>query len=291
MSVAILTDSNCGLFTADEEKYNGLFIMPMPFMIDGENYFEGVNLSHEQFYEKLKSDAEIFTSMPAIGLVVEKWEELLKEYDQVVYIPMSSSLSMSCQTAINFSRDYEGKVLVVDNQRISVTQKQSVFDALQMAKEGKSGEEIKEYLESTKKDSSIYIMVDTLKYLKKGGRITPAAAMIGTLLKLKPVLQIQGGKLDSFAKTLNEKVARQKMIDAMKKDFETRFKDFVNNKSMKLFVAYTNCPEKAESFASQIREAFPDMEISAIDPLSLQIACHIGDGAIAIACAREYKGE
>lgn len=290
MKVAILTDSNTGLFAEDEKKYKGLYVMPMPFMIDGENYYEGINLSHEQFYEKLKGDAEIFTSMPAIGEVVDKWEELLKEYDQVVYIPMSSSLSMSCQTAINFARDYGGKVFVADNQRISVTQKQSVFDALKMAEEGKSGEEIKDYLEATKKDSSIYIMVDTLKYLKKGGRITPAAAMIGTLLKLKPVLQIQGGKLDNYAKTLNERVARQKMIDAMKKDFETRFASFVQDKSMKLFVAYTNCLDKAKDFAEQIKREIPDMEISAIASLSLQVACHIGDGAIAIACAREYRG-
>lgn len=290
MKVAILTDSDTGLFPSDEKNYEGLYVMPMPFMIDGENYFEGVNLSHEQFYEKLKGDAEIFTSMPAIGEVVDKWDELLKEYDQVVYIPMSSSLSMSCQTAINFARDYEGKVFVADNQRISVTQKQSVFDALQMVKEGKNGQEIKDYLENTKKDSSIYIMVDTLKYLKKGGRITPAAAMIGTLLKLKPVLQIQGGKLDSYAKTMNEKVARQKMIDAMKKDLETRFADFVKAGSMKLYVAYTNCLEKAQDFAEQIKREIPGLEIAAIDSLSLQIACHIGSGAIAIACAREYRG-
>ena len=203
---------------------------------------------------------------------------------------MSSSLSMSCQTAINFARDYEGKVFVADNQRISVTQRQSVFDALKMAQEGKNGQEIKDYLESTKKDSSIYIMVDTLKYLKKGGRITPAAAMIGTLLKLKPVLQIQGGKLDNYAKTLNERVARQKMIDAMKKDLETRFAQYVSDKSMKLYVAYTNCLDKAKDFAEQIKKEIPDLEISAIDSLSLQIACHIGDGAIAIACAREYRG-
>lgn len=290
MKVAILTDSNTGLFAEDEKKYKGLYVMPMPFMINGENFYEGINLTHENFYEKLKGDAEIFTSMPAIGEVVDKWEELLKEYEQVVYIPMSSSLSMSCQTAINFARDYEGKVIVVDNQRISVTQKQSVFDALKMADEGKSGEEIKEYLENTKKDSSIYIMVDTLKFLKKGGRITPAAAMIGTLLKLKPVLQIQGGKLDNYAKTLNERVARQKMIDAMKKDLETRFAQFVNEGSMKLFVAYTNCPEKAQDFAEQIRKEIPNIEISAIDSLSLQVACHIGDGSIAIASAREYRG-
>lgn len=290
MKVAILTDSNTGLFAEDEKKYNGLYVMPMPFMIDGENFYEGVNLTHENFYEKLKGDAEIFTSMPAIGEVVDKWEELLKEYEQVVYIPMSSSLSMSCQTAINFARDYEGKIIVVDNQRISVTQKQSVFDALKMAEEGKSGEDIREYLENTKKDSSIYIMVDTLKFLKKGGRITPAAAMIGTLLKLKPVLQIQGGKLDNYAKTLNERVARQKMIDAMKKDLETRFAQFVNEGSMKLFVAYTNCPEKAQDFAEQIRKEIPNIGISAIDSLSLQVACHIGDGSIAIASAREYRG-
>lgn len=288
MKVAVLTDTNAGLFAEDEKKYPGLFIMPSPFMINGENYFEGINLDDKGFYEKLKGEAEIFTSMPSIGEVLEKWEEILKEYDQLVYIPLSSSLSMSCQTAINFSHEYEGRVFVADNQRISVTQKQSVFDALKMADEGKTGEEIRDYLEQTKKDSSIYIMVDTLKYLKKGGRITPAAAMIGTLLKLKPVLQIQGGKLDNYAKTLNEKVARQKMIDAMKKDFETRFADFVSKGTMKLFVAYTDCLEKAEDFAEQVRQAFPNVEISSIDPLSLQVACHIGEGSIAIASANSY---
>lgn len=290
MKVAVLTDTNAGLFAEDEKKYQGLFIMPSPFMIDGENYFEGINLDDKGFYEKLKGEAEIFTSMPSIGEVVEKWDEILKEYDQLVYIPLSSSLSMSCQTAINFSREYEGRVFVADNQRISVTQKQSVFDALKLASEGKSGEEIRDYLEQTKKDSSIYIMVDTLKYLKKGGRITPAAAMIGSLLKLKPVLQIQGGKLDNYAKTLNEKVARQKMIDAMKKDFETRFAEFISAGTMKLFVAYTNCPEKAQDFANQVKQEFPNVEISSIDPLSLQVACHIGDGSIAIACANAYGG-
>lgn len=289
MKIAVLTDSNSGIFPEEEAQREGLFVLPMPVIIDGEENLENVSINQEQFYQKLKSGADVSTSMPAIGLVVEKWEELLKEYDQIVHIPMSSSLSMSCETALNFSKEYEGKVFVVDNQRISVTQKRSVFDALELVKEGKNGAQIKEILENAKKESSIYILVDTLKYLKKGGRITPAAAAIGTLLRIKPVLQIQGGKLDQFAKVINEKVARQKMIDAMKKDLAERFADFVEAGQMELYVAYTNCRERAEAFAEQIRAEIPFVPVTMIDPLPLSIACHIGDGAIAIACARKME--
>lgn len=289
MKIAVLTDSNSGIFPEEEAQREGLFVLPMPVIIDGEENLENVSINQEQFYQKLKSGADVSTSMPAIGLVVEKWEELLKEYDQIVHIPMSSSLSMSCEAALNFSKEYEGKVFVVDNQRISVTQKRSVFDALELVKEGKNGAQIKEILENAKKESSIYILVDTLKYLKKGGRITPAAAAIGTLLRIKPVLQIQGGKLDQFAKVMNEKVARQKMIDAMKKDLAERFADFVEAGQMELYVAYTNCRERAEAFAEQIRAEIPFVPVTMIDPLPLSIACHIGDGAIAIACARKME--
>ena len=234
----------------------------------------------------LAQDADISTSQPAIGEIVELWENLLKEYDEVVHIPMSSALSMSCETATNFAKNYQGKVQVVDNHRISVTQKQSVYDAIKLAKEGKNALEIKSILEKTKSDSSIYIMVDTLKYLKKGGRVTPAAAAIGTLLKIKPVLQIQGGKLDQYAKVMNEKVARQKMIMAIAKDLEERFANFVKNEEIELFVAYTNCRDKAEDFAKQIQEAIPNVKLTYVDPLPLSIACHIGSGALAVACAR-----
>ena len=289
MKVAVVTDSNSGITQVEAKHMEDIFVIPMPFTIDGEEYFEDITLSQEEFYEKLAQDAEISTSQPAIGSIVELWEELLKKYDQVVHIPMSSSLSMSCETATNFAKEFNGKVVVVDNQRISVTQRQAVEDAYYLAKEGKNAEEIKDYLINTKKDSSIYIMVSTLKYLKKGGRVTPAAAAIGTLLKIKPVLQIQGGKLDSFAKVMNEKVARVKMIDAIKRDFETRFKEYVDNGQMRIFVAYTKDNQKGQEFAEQIKVEFPNVPLTHVDPLSLSVSCHIGEGALAIACAKAYK--
>ena len=281
--IAVVTDSNSGITQKEAENLKDVFVVPMPFTIDGEEYFEDISLSQDEFYKKLTDNADISTSQPSIGSVTELWDNLLLKYDQIVHIPMSSSLSMTCETAKNFSKDYNGKVQVVDNQRISVTLKQSVIDALEMAREGKSAEEIKEYLENTRRDSSIYIMVNTLKYLKKGGRVTPAAAAIGTLLKIKPVLQIQGGKLDQFAKVLNEKVAKLKMINAIKKDLKDRFSQYVENNEMLLFVAYTNCKDKALVFADEIRKEIPNVPLVYVDPLSLSVACHIGDGAIAVA--------
>lgn len=286
--IAVVTDSNSGITQKEAENLKDVFVVPMPFTIDGEEYFEDISLSQDEFYKKLTDNADISTSQPSIGSVTELWDNLLLKYDQIVHIPMSSSLSMTCETAKNFSKDYNGKVQVVDNQRISVTLKQSVIDALEMAREGKSAEEIKEYLENTRRDSSIYIMVNTLKYLKKGGRVTPAAAAIGTLLKIKPVLQIQGGKLDQFAKVLNEKVAKLKMINAIKKDLKDRFSQYVENNEMLLFVAFTNCKDKALVFADEIRKEIPNVPLVYVDPLSLSVACHIGDGAIAVACARKY---
>ena len=286
--IAVVTDSNSGITQKEAENLKDVFVVPMPFTIDGEEYFEDISLSQDEFYKKLTDNADISTSQPSIGSVTELWDNLLLKYDQIVHIPMSSSLSMTCETAKNFSKDYNDKVQVVDNQRISVTLKQSVIDALEMAREGKSAEEIKEYLENTRRDSSIYIMVNTLKYLKKGGRVTPAAAAIGTLLKIKPVLQIQGGKLDQFAKVLNEKVAKLKMINAIKKDLKDRFSQYVENNEMLLFVAYTNCKDKALVFADEIRKEIPNVPLVYVDPLSLSVACHIGDGAIAVACARKY---
>ncbi len=284
--IAIVTDSNSGLTGKEAEQIENLFIVPMPFMIGEEEFFEDINLTQEQFYQKLLSNQNISTSQPSIGQIVEMWEEILKKYDEIVHLPMSSALSMSCETAKNFAKQFEGKVQVVDNHAISVTLKQSVLDAIELAKKGFSAEEIKKVLEENKSNNSIYIMVSTLKYLKKGGRITPAAAAIGTLLKIKPVLQIQGGKLDQFAKVLNEKVACAKMINAVKKDLETRFKDYVKKGQMRLYVAHTNCLAKAQAFAEQIRKEIPNVELTFIDPLSLSVACHIGDGALAIATAR-----
>lgn len=287
--IAVVTDSNSGITQKEAEELKDVYVIPMPFTIDGEEYFEDINLSQEQFYQKLTNDADISTSQPSIANITELWDKLLKKYDYILHIPMSSALSMSCETAENFAKEYNGKVLVIDNKRISVTQKQSVYDALALIKQGKSAEEIKDILLKTSMDASIYIMVDTLKYLKKGGRITPAAAAIGTLLRIKPVLKIQGGKLDQFAKALNDKVARERMIDAMKKDIETRFSDLKAKGGLNIFVAYTNCREKAEEFAKQITEAISDVPLTFVDPLSLSVSCHIGSGALAIACSRIIK--
>ncbi|MCI8554951.1 MAG: DegV family protein [Clostridia bacterium] len=287
MKVAIVTDSNAGITQKEAESIENLRVLPMPFTIEGEEYFEDINLSQEEFYKKLlDEDASISTSQPSIASVTEIWDELLKEYDQVVHIPMSSGLSMSCETATNFAKEYDGKVFVVNNRRISVTQKQSVYDALKLAAEGKDGKEIEKILVETSMDSSIYIMVSTLKYLKRGGRVTPAAAAIGTLLKIKPVLQIQGGKLDTYAKVMNEKVARLKMIEAAKHDLETRFKELYEKGEMRLAVAYTNCIDKANDFAQEIKNAIPNVDIISIDPLSLSVSCHIGSGALAVAVTR-----
>lgn len=287
--IAVVTDSNAGITQAEAKEMKDVYVVPMPFMIDGEEYFEDISLTQEQFYQKLTEDAEISTSQPSIGYITDLWEKLLKEYDYIVHIPMSSALSMSCETAQNFAKDYDGKVVVVDNKRISITLKQSCVDALTLAKQGKSADEIKKILEETSLDSSIYIMVDTLKYLKKGGRITPTAAAIGTLLKIKPVLQIQGGKLDSYAKVLNDKVARIKMIEAIKKDLKDRFSDLREKGEIDLMVAYANCREKAEDFAMQIRKEIPDLNLTYVNPLSLSVACHIGSGALAVACTRVIK--
>lgn len=287
--IAVVTDSNSNITQQEAKELKDVYVIPMPFIVDGEEYFEDVNLTQEGFYEKLLAGADISTSQPAVGQVTELWDELLKKYDQIVHIPMSSALSESCNSAKNYAKEYNGRVVVVDNRRISITLRQSVLDALTLAKKGCDGEEIRQELEETQSDSSIYIMVDTLKYLKKGGRITPAAAAIGTLLKIKPVLQIQGGKLDQYAKVMNEKVARIKMIGAMKHDFETRFAEFVANGEIEIEMAYTNCVGKAEEFKKQVQEAFPNVKIGPMVPLPLSIACHIGSGALAVACARVVK--
>ena len=284
-TVAIVTDSNSGI-TQEQAKEYGVNVLPMPFFINGETFFEDIDLSQEEFYEKLEGNADISTSMPAVGSVTESWDKLLEEYDGIVHIPMSSGLSSSCETAIMLAQDYDGKVQVVNNQRISVTQKQSVLDAAELARRGKGAQEIKDYLEQTKFDSSIYIMVDTLAYLKKGGRITPAAAALGTLLKLKPVLQIQGEKLDAFAKARTVKQAKNIMVEAVKNDFEKRFKDAAGE-GMHLYIAYTKDRQTAQEFKVQVQEAFPKAEITMVDPLSLSVACHIGPGALALACAKK----
>lgn len=284
--VAVLTDSNSGITQVDAKEL-GVYVIPMPFFINNETYYEDIDLTQEQFYEKLVDGVDISTSMPMVGSVTDTWDKLLQEYDEIVYVPMSSGLSSSCETAYMLSQDYDGKVQVVNNQRISVTQRQSVMDAKELAENGKSAAEIKEILEQHKMESSIYIMVDTLSYLKKGGRITPAAAALGTLLRLKPVLQIQGERLDAFAKARTVKQAKSIMIEAMKKDFKERFESEDGSK-MHLEMAYTHDLAQAEQFKKGVQEAFPNNEII-MQPLSLSVSCHIGPGAIAIACSKKIE--
>ena len=261
----------------------------MPFLIDGEQYFEDISLTQEEFYEKLKSDAQVSTSQPSAFDVGELWTEVLKDYDKIIHIPMSSGLSQTCATLTNLAEtEFAGKVYVIDNQRISVSQRQSVLDAVAMVKDGKSAEEIRDFLMETKMQSSIYIMVDTLKYLKKGGRLTPAVAAIGTLLKIKPVLQIQGFKLDQYAKVRKLAEAKKTMINALTKDFDERFADLRKAGKMTIAIAHTENVDEAKIFAEELKAAFPDVEFTFINSLSLSVACHIGPGALACAAIIKY---
>ena len=286
MKIAAATDSNSGI-TQDQAKQLGVHVLLMPFIIDGQMYYEGVDLTHEEFFRRMEEGADITTSQPSPGEVTDFWDKLLEEYDAVVYISMSSGLSGSCQTAMLLAEDYEGKVYVVNNQRISVTQMQSVLDARDLIKKGYAAAQIRNILEETKFDSSIYVTVTTLKYLKKGGRITPAAAMLGTLLQIKPVLTIQGEKLDAFSKARTLKQGKTIMMTALKKDLETRFHD-PEARHTWLEIAYTCSDEMAQEFKETVAEIYPDANIC-IAPLSLSIACHIGPGCLAVACSGHLK--
>lgn len=280
---AIVTDSNSGI-TQRRGRELGIYVLPMPFFIDGELFLEDISLTQEQFYERLGADSEISTSQPSPGDVMELWEKLLREYDEIVHIPMSSGLSSSCETALAIAAEYDGRIQVVNNQRISVTQEQSVYDALALRDRGMSARELREALEREKFQSSIYITVDTLKYLKKGGRITPAAAAVGTVLNLKPVLQIQGEKLDAFAKVRGWKAAKKAMLNAVERDLAERFADVKDD--MILGMAYTCSREEAQTWKKEIRERFPGYEMLE-GPLSLSVACHIGPGAMAVTCMKK----
>ena len=290
MKVAIVTDSNSGI-KPDLAKELGVNVIPMPFLINGEEYYEEVNLSQAEFYEKLLDGAEVSTSQPNIYAVKEVWDELLKSYDEIVHIPMSSSLSASCDTATNFAKEYNGKVQVVDNKRISITQKESVKDAVKLAQAGKSAKEIKNYLEENSMQASIYIMVNTLTYLKKGGRVTPAAAAIGSLLKIKPVLTIQGGKLDKFCQVMGVAAGKKRMIDQMIKDITTRFATQLKNGNLRIMMAYTYNQTKCFEFQNEANKHLAEygVQVDYMDPLSLSVSCHIGDGAIALACCEYVK--
>lgn len=286
MKIAVVTDSNSGITQAQGKKL-GITVLPMPFMIDGNEFFEDISLTQQEFYGKMEEDMDISTSQPSPESIVELWEALLEEYDGIVHIPMSSGLSGSCQTALMLAEEFDGRVQVVNNHRISVTQRQSALDALEMAGKGMDAVQIKEVLERTGSESTIYITVDTLKYLKKGGRITPAAAALGTLLRLKPVLTIQGEKLDAFAKARTMKQAKSMMISAIQHDLETRWDD-KEGKKTHLEIAHTNCEEAALQLKEELLELFPDTDIH-IDPLSLSVACHIGPGALAIAAVKKLE--
>jgi len=284
-SVMVITDSNAGIHLKDAG--DNLLIVPMPFMIDEGEFFEDINLNTSEFYQALNDDKKISTSQPSPGDIISLWDEALKTYDSVVYIPMSSGLSKSYDTALMLSQEYKGRVQVVDAKKISVTQKQAVFDAIVLAEHGKTASEIKEIIEANSLNSSIYIMVDTLKYLKRGGRITPVVAAFGALLKIKPILQIQGDKLDSFAKVMNVTQAKQRMISAIRRDIETRFMDDYKAGCLQISIAHTNNSEKAAEFEKEVRSVFPDIEIGYNDELSLSVSCHIGPGALAIALTKK----
>lgn len=287
--IAVVTDSNSGI-TQAQAKELSVSVLPMPFMIDEQTFFEDINLTQEEFYKKLSDGADISTSQPAPETVMKLWRELLQEYDEIVHIPMSSGLSGSCQSAVMLSMEpeFEGRVHVVNNQRISVTQRQSVLDAKLLAEKGYTGLAIKDFLEKDKYNSSIYIMLDTLYYLKKGGRITPAAAALGTILKLKPVLQIQGEKLDAFAKARTTSQGKSIMMTAIKNDIINRFGGFTEEKGIWMQLAYTGNIDAANLLKQEVAEQFPGYDIH-MDPLSLSVACHIGPGALAIACCKKIS--
>ena len=287
MKVAIATDSNSGI-TQAQGKELGVFVLPLPFMIEGKEYLDDITLTQEGFYQKLEEDADVCTSQPSPEAVTGFWEEILKEYDALVYIPMSSGISGSCQTARMLAEDYEGKVYVADNHRVSITQRQSVLDALKMAEAGMTAEEIWKKLEETGPDSTIYIMVDTLKYLKKGGRLTPAVAAIGTLLRIKPVLTIQGEKLDSYAKARTLKQSKSMMISAIQNDMASRWGDTDGSKCT-IQVAHSCNEEEALLLKAELQEVFPKAEDILINPLALSVACHIGPGSLAIAASKKVE--
>ena len=290
MKIAVVTDSNSGI-TQIQAKEMGITVLPMPFMIDGETYYEDITLTREQFYQRLKDNADIATSQPTPDSILKMWDKLLKEYDQIIHIPMSSGLSGSCSTAMMLAGEdeYEGKVFVVDNRRISVTQYQSVKDAQMLAAMGMDGTQIKKRLEKTAADSVIFITVDTLKYLKKGGRITPAAAALGTLLKIKPVLIILGEKLDSFAKARTMKQAKTMMMNAIQKELDGRLHDS-ECRNCHLAIAHTDNEEAALEFKKEVEERFPNADVY-MAPLSLSIACHIGPGSLAVTATRKMEEE
>ena len=285
--VAVITDSNSGI-TQSEAKELGIHVVPMPFFVNGDTFYEDISMNQKEFYEYLAQGADVTTSQPTPDTLTSLWDEVLKEYDEIVYIPMSSGLSSSCGTAmmLSYEEKYENKVFVVDNQRISVTQRRSVLDAMELVDKGFDAAKIQEILLREKFESSIYIMVDTLSYLKKGGRVTPAAAAIGTVLRIKPVLQIQGEKLDAYAKVKTLKQAKAILTKAVRRDFEERFHD-PDGEKFYMQIAYTKDDTEAKLFKQELEQEFPGHTIDIVDPLSLSVSCHIGPGALAVAISKK----
>lgn len=281
--IAIVTDTNSGI-TQEEAKELGIYLIAMPFFINDNTYYEGITLSQEEFFKKLEADENISTSQPSPGKVIELWDNLLKDYDYILHIPMSSGLSSSMETARMLSSDYEGKVLVVDNKRISVTFRQSILDALYLIEKGLSAKEIQEILEKEALESIIYVTVDTLKYLEKGGRITPAVAALGSMFNIKPVLLIDGGKLDTYKKVRGLKSAQKAMIEAIKNDIENRFKgtDYL------IQTAYSGDPEQGKKWNETVKQAFPEHDVYN-DVLPMSICCHVGPGALGITCVKKVS--
>ena len=282
--VAIVADTNCGI-TLDEAKELGIFLITMPFFVNGEEYFEYKTMNHDMFFEKLGAGAEVSTSMPSPADLLDTWEEILEEYDEIVHIPMSSGLSGSCHAAVGFADEFDGKVFVVDNKRISIIMKQSVLEAKAMADKGMSGEEIKTYLEEDALNASIYVAVNTLEYLKKSGRVTPAAAAIGSVLNIKPVLQIQGGKLDAYKKVRGMNQALKAMFEGIRMDMENRFA----GKEILIRAAYSGGIDVKNCWEEALKAEFPDMDVE-IDMLPISICCHTGEGAMGIKKKEKMAG-
>ena len=281
--VRIITDSNAGISQKEGEKL-GIIVLPMPFMIDGEEFEEEISISQDQFYQKLAQDPNISTSQPSPNQLTELWEEQLKNADSIVFIPMSSGLSGTCENAKRLAEEYDGRVQVVNNERISVTQKMSVFEAVELAKQGKSALEIRQYLENSKAKSSIYICVDTLKYLKKGGRISATAAALGTMLRVKPILSSRGGRFEKVAMAMSMGQAKKRMIQQIKTELNNEFKEEFETGKMSVFVAHTQNASEAIKFKEEIEQEL-GVQVKFVDPLSLSVSCHIGPGALAIAMA------
>ena len=286
--VALVVDNSGSLTKEEMEKLKVEKLIPISFIVNGEEYYEDKNMSYEEFYNFLKDkNTDVSTCQPSAEVVKEEWREILKTHDEIVYIILSSGLSEACNTATRASHEdeFEGRVFVVNNQRVAYLNKMAMFQARAMIDQGKGGKEIKEYLEQTKSDTGVYIAVDTLKYLKKGGRVTPAAAAIGTLLNIKPILQIHGGKLDAFAKVMSMKQAKAKMIAATRKEIEERFPEEAKQGKVYIGMAHSFADKNAQEikdFEAEVKAAFPDLPFFTYDPLPLFIACHTGPGALAV---------